>query len=310
MYVFGIDIGGTSIKIGCFYEDGSLKHQWEIPTRKEKVFQDLSKSILKYLDFQDLRIEDVYGYGIGVPGIMQSGIAKNCVNLGWVDVDIRLEFCKAIGYDARVYVFNDANMAAYGEASLSKEQLDSVVFITLGTGVGGGIILHGEIVEGAYGLGGEIGHMKVDDFYQFQCSCGKTGCLETLASATGIVRLAFHLQNQYPTKLHLVDTLTAKEVMDAAKNEDILAVHVVKEACKALATSLAILSVTINPSLFIIGGGVSNAGEFLLQEIQNQYNEACIPLAKNTKIQLAKLKNNAGIYGACAYLIKKKHEVE
>ncbi|MDE5715135.1 MAG: ROK family glucokinase [Anaeroplasmataceae bacterium] len=310
MFIFGIDIGGTSIKIGLFYEDGTLKEQWEIPTYKETIFQDLAKNLLNYLNVNQIKKEDILGYGIGIPGIMKNGIALSCVNLGWTNVDIKKEFCKAMGDNVKVFVFNDANIAAFGEAYFTDNPFDSVVFVTLGTGVGGGIIIQNEIVEGSNGLGGEIGHMKVDDTYQFDCSCGRKGCLETLASATGIVRLTKFHHKKYPTILNISETLTAKEVIDAAKKGDVLSSYVLQESCKALAKGLSNLSVTMNPDLFIIGGGLSNAGEFLLQEIQKQFNQVCISLTRNTKIQLAKLKNNAGIYGACAYLIKKKHEVE
>ncbi|MDE7106033.1 MAG: ROK family protein, partial [Anaeroplasmataceae bacterium] len=243
------------------------------------------------------------------PGMVKTGIAISCVNLGWENVDIKKEFSKALGYDARVYVFNDANLAALGEASYLNSKWDSVIFITLGTGVGGGIIFHQEIIEGADGLGGEIGHMHIDDKYHFTCGCGKEGCLETIASATGMIHLAKHYKDKLPTNLNW-NQISTKDIVDAAKANDPLASYVLDEACQALAQAMANLSVIINPDAFIIGGGVSNAGTFLLERIQKHYTKICLKQAAHTKINLAVLKNNAGIYGACAYLIKKKHEVE
>ncbi len=310
MYLFGIDIGGTSIKIGCFDGEGNLLEQWEIPTHPNQLFNELSSSIQFYMNKKNITRNEIFGFGIGLPGIVRNGIALSCVNLGWEQTDVQKEFSKALGFDANVYIFNDANLAALGEASYLNKEKDSVVFITLGTGVGGGILMHGEIVEGTSGLGGEIGHMPIDNTYQFVCGCGGIGHLETLASATGIVRLARFYQDKLPTCLTFEDTLTAKDVIDAAKQQDPLSNYVLDEACLALAKAMASITVIINPSGFIIGGGLSNAGEFLLNKIKTKFQEVCLKQTKTIDIHLAVLKNNAGIYGACAYLIKKKHEVE
>ncbi|MDE6660620.1 MAG: ROK family protein [Anaeroplasmataceae bacterium] len=309
MYIFGIDIGGTSVKIGFFKDSFELLEQWEIPTHSNSLFEEIAENIKAYISKKNISFEEIFGYGLGIPGMVKNGIATRCVNLGWENVDIRQEFNKALGYDARVYVFNDANLAALGEASYLNSKWDSVVFITLGTGVGGGIIFHQEVVEGADGLGGELGHMHIDDKYNFTCGCGKIGCLETIASATGIVRLTRYYKDKLPTRLDL-NQITTKDVVDAAKANDPLASYAFDEACQALAQAMANLSVIINPDAFIIGGGVSNAGAFLLERIQKYYTNKCLEQATHTKINLAVLKNNAGIYGACAYLIKKKHEVE
>ncbi|MDE6408112.1 MAG: ROK family protein [Anaeroplasmataceae bacterium] len=310
MYIFGIDIGGTSVKIGLFKDTFELLEQWEISTHPESLFEEVSESIKKFLKKQEISFAQIFGYGVGVPGMVKNGIALSCVNLGWQNVDVKEEFSKALGYDARVYVFNDANIAAFGEAAYLNSKWDSVIFITLGTGVGGGIIFHHEIIEGADGLGGEIGHICIDDKYHLTCGCGKIGCLETIASATGMLRLAQYYRDKLPTKLDLNGKLAAKDIIDAAKEEDPLASCVFDEACQALAKAMANLSVIINPDAFIIGGGVSNAGAFLLERIKKHYANVCIKQAAHTNINLAVLKNNAGIYGACAYLINKKHEVE
>ena len=310
MYIFGIDIGGTSVKIGFFNDTFHLLEQWEIPTHSNRLFEEIAENIKAYISKKKISFEEIFGYGLGIPGMVKNGIATSCVNLGWKNVDVKQEFNKALGYDARVYVFNDANLAALGEASYLNSKWESVIFITLGTGVGGGIIFHQEVIEGANGLGGELGHIHIDDKYNFTCGCGKIGCLETLASATGIVRLAQHYQDKLSSKLDFSCKLTAKDVIDAAKENDPLASYAFDEACQALAQAMANLSVIINPDAFIIGGGISNAGTFLLERIQKHYLNKCLEQATHTKINLAVLKNNAGIYGACAYLIKKKHEVE
>ena len=309
MYIFGIDIGGTSVKIGFFKDSFELLEQWEIPTHSNSLFKDIAENIKAYISKKKISFEEIFGYGLGIPGMVKNGIATRCVNLGWKNVDIKQEFNKALGYDARVYAFNDANLAALGEAAYLDSKWDSVVFITLGTGVGGGIIFHQEVIEGADGLGGELGHIHIDDKYNFTCGCGKVGCLETIASATGIVRLAKYYQDKLPTSLNL-DSITTKDIVDAARENDPLASYAFDEACQALAKAMANLSVIINPDAFILGGGVSKAGEFLLERVQKHYMNQCLEQAAHTKINLAVLKNNAGIYGACAYLIKKKHEVE
>lgn len=310
MIIFGIDIGGTTIKLGVFDETGKLLEQWAIPTNPNRVLEETAQSVLQYLKKNHINEAEVYGVGIGIPGIVKQDIAISCVNLSWRDVKVKEEFIKALGFTTKVYVFNDANIAAYGEAFAGDKIFDSVVFITLGTGVGGGIVFQQEIQEGAFGLGGELGHIQMDDIYNFECCCGKKGCLETLASATGIVRLAKHLASDYPTCMKIDDKLTAKDVIDYARQEDTLAVKALNVACGALAKAMANIAVIINPSAFIIGGGLSNAGDFLLEKIKMEFLRYSIREAQGTRIMLAKLKNDAGIYGACQYILNKKNEVE
>lgn len=310
MIIFGVDIGGTTIKLGVFQEDKTLLEQWEIKTQPQSLFSDLADSMKAFMEKWHIEASDVYGIGIGIPGIVKDGIAISCVNLGWTNVDVEKELRQALGFSTKVVVLNDANMAAFGEASFCDQSLDSAVFITLGTGVGGGIILHHEIVEGADGIGGELGHIPLDTTYNFPCSCGLYGCLETLASATGMIRLAHHYKGKITTSLTINENLTAKNIIDAARQQDPLALKVFQTACNALARAMATLAVIINPSAFLLGGGISNAGEFLLTAVQNEYKKVCIKQAQSIPIYLAKLKNNAGIYGACAYLIQKKIEVE
>ncbi len=310
MILFGIDIGGTTVKIGAFKEDRTLIEKWEIPTKSNSVLEDISQAIHTFLQKERISIEEIYGFGIGIPGIVKDGIAVSCVNLGWQNRNIKQEFEKALGFQKPIIVLNDANMAAYGEAAFCDLKLASAIFITLGTGVGGGIIIHNQILEGTMGLAGELGHILIDSTYNFQCSCGAIGCLETLASTKGMRNLVQFYQKKYPTRLILNESLTTKDIIDAAKEGDPLAHQVFEEAMNALARALASLSVIINPDAFIIGGGISNAKDFLLNTITKKYKEVCIKQAQDIPIYLAKLKNDAGIFGACAYLIQKKFEVE
>lgn len=300
MYTFGIDIGGTRIKIGLFLEGNVLLEKWSIPTNKEKVFEDIASSIWNYCSTKGISQEEILGYGIGIPSFIQNGIAVNCVNLGRKNVNVEKEFQEAMGQKVSVAVSNDARLAALGEFSIATVKCDSIVFLTLGTGVGGGIIVNGQLQQGKTGLCGEIGHIRVDQNHQFECACGKKGCLETVSSATGIVRLYQHYASKdSPTRT------SAKEVLDAAKQGDMLCLKVLDEAAMYIAKVLAILALTVNPDVFIIGGGVSDAGQILIDNIKKHYLLECLEEAKSTDIQLSKLRNDAGMYGASA-LIKHK----
>lgn len=299
-YTFGIDIGGTKVKIGLF-KDGLLTHKWSIDTKRSSFIKDIAKSILDYCQTNKIEDDEILGYGIGVPSMVQNEIAINCVNLGIKNLDVKKEFQKAMNKNVCVSVANDARLAAYGEYSILENKPEAIVFVTLGTGVGGGIIKHNQIDTGVSGLCGEIGHIRIDREHQFQCACGKTGCLETVSSATGLVRLYKHYANQENL------TISAKDIVDLAKKGDQLGLKVLDEASMYIARVLAILALTVNPNMFIIGGGVSEAGEILLNKIKEHYLLECLDEAKNTDIQLSKLRNDAGIYGASALVIQKRN---
>lgn len=310
MYIFGVDIGGTAIKIGLFQEDLQLLDKWSIPTQTTTdIFQSISKNILFYCEQKNILKKDILGYGVGVPGIVKDGIAINCVNLKQRNVDVAKKLKKWVGLDTKIYVANDAKLAALGEYIVTKKKYDSIVFMTLGTGIGGGIIIHQQIQEGTTGLCGEIGHIQADDQRRFQCACGRTGCLETVSSASGMVQLAKYYGQAESALLSTVAPLTAKDIVDAAKQGDALAEKVLDESCMYIAKTLATLALAINPDAFIIGGGVSNSGELLLKKIQDFYLEECLEEAKGTDIILSKLRNDAGIYGAAAYIIQKEKGV-
>lgn len=304
MYVFGIDVGGTSIKIGFFTEERNLLDKWSIKTNKNTLFQDLATSLKNYCIEKNINITDIIGYGIGIPGVVKNNVALRCVNLGWYNVNVKEEFKKAIGYDAEVVVFNDANLAAYGEYSQYDDKFDTIVFMTLGTGVGGGIISNGYIQEGANGMFGEIGHIQIDNEFNFECTCGKKGCLETVSSATGILRLANYFAIQKNKELYP----SCKEVMENSKKGDIIALRAIDVACMNIGKALAMLSLIMDPNAFIIGGGVSEAGDFLIEKIKKYFQKECFETSKNVDILLSNLKNDAGIFGGAALVIKKRKE--
>ncbi len=305
-YIIGVDVGGTSVKMGKFDLDGELLEKWTIPTDKtdngDHILDNIAKSIKK-----NTPLSAIKGIGFGVPGPVHHNIVLSCVNLGWARKDIVEEFSNIIqDKDVVIAVANDANAAAAGEMykGVAKGYIN-VVLYTLGTGAGGGIIFEDKLVEGVDGAGGELGHMRVDFQHNYHCKCGKIGCLETIASATGIVRLAkenlIHYKNKSP--LRRFENFSAKKVFDYAKEGDYISEKTIDEAMKYLAFSMANISYTINPGIIVIGGGVSNAGEYIIKKIEKYYYEMVKPFITHTNFAIASLGNDAGIYGCC-YLIK------
>lgn len=302
-YGFGVDIGGTTCKIGLFDEEGILLDKWEIPTNVknagESILDDIAKEIEVKRAGAGLSKEEILGIGIGVPGpVLPDGTVKRCVNLGWGARNVAEEMFHKTGLSA--YIANDANAAALGEMWQGGAiGYSDVVMVTLGTGVGGGIVLNGRILSGADGAGGELGHIPVNDNETESCSCGKKGCLEQYASATGIVRMAKkRLASEHTdTILDVKDQLTAKDIFDAAKAGDDMSLEVVEQLGEILGTALAAIACVINPQIFILGGGVSKAGEILLEVTEKNFKSRAFQMCKNTEIALAKLGNDAGIYG-------------
>lgn len=304
-YVFGIDVGGTTVKIGLFSQDGTMIRKWEIFTNKEDDGKHIIEEIHKSIVDEGINLDDVLGYGFGVPGPVVNNHIIQCVNLGWKYYDLVGEFSRLVSND-NIVVQNDANVAALGEsfkgAAAGKED---IVMITLGTGVGGGIISNSSPVEGAFGGGGEIGHMMVRKSNGRKCNCGSTGCLETIASATGIkkeyVEMAKELNLEAP--LNKTGRVSAKAVFKAAKNGDKLSIAVIDRVSYYLAYACHVISVITNPEVIVIGGGVSKAGDFLLSRIQKEFKEYKFIAAQTTQIKLAKLGNDAGMYGAASLII-------
>ncbi len=306
--LFGVDVGGTTVKLGCFDTEGNLLDKWEIPTRTEdkgsNIIGDIAGSILVKLAKDDIDKKDVVGIGIGVPGPVKSdGTVIVAVNLGWKDVNVSKELEELT--DIKVKASNDANVAALGEMWRGGGQgYDNVVAVTLGTGVGGGIIVDGRIVNGATGAGGEIGHIHLEDNESEACGCGGHGCLEQYASATGVVRIAKKkLADSSKNSVLREGEVTAKDVWDAVKAGDELAIEVAEIYGEYLGKGLAAVADVVNPQVFVIGGGVSKAGRVLIEYMEPYYDKYVFPGAKGTKFALAKLGNDAGIYGAARLVL-------
>ena len=307
-YGFGVDIGGTTCKIGLFEMSGSLLEKWEIPTNTENggaaILDDVAEAVLGKMKQKKLTEADVQGIGLGVPGpVGRDGTVFRCVNLGWDVINVEKELGGKTGLCVKAG--NDANVAALGEMWLGGGNgHTNVLLITLGTGVGGGIIIDGKIVSGFHGAGGEIGHIKMKDQESGTCGCGGHGCLEQYASATGIVRLAKERLACKDTDsvLSSVEDLTAKAVFDAARDGDETAKELVDELCTMLGTALANIAAVVDPEIFVIGGGVSRAGEILINGIREHYEEKAFHACRTTEIALATLGNDAGMYG-CVRLL-------
>ena len=302
-YIFGVDLGGTTVKMGLFLSSGELLHTWEIPTRTEKggkyILGDIADSVIETLREREISKDDVEGIGIGVPGpVGADGTVFKCVNLGWGVFNVADRLQELTGF--KVKAGNDANVAALGEMwQGGGKGCHSIVMITLGTGIGGGIILNGEILSGTNGAAGEVGHIPVWDDETEMCGCGKRGCLEQYGSATGIVRVAkrYLKAHDEPSILRQYDDFTAKEVCDAAKENDAIAIEILDLVGKTLGKALACISCVVNTEAFVIGGGVSRAGSVLLDPIEKYFKEYAFHASRDTEFKLATLGNNAGIYG-------------
>lgn len=305
-YVFGVDIGGTTIKLGLFTVTGELVEKFAIDTEiGDKLLPNTANAILAKLAERGLTIADLAGVGVGVPGpVNEEGTVLIGVNIGWDNpVAVKKELSTLLGVS--VEVTNDANIAAVGEMWLGAAKgVNSAIMFTLGTGVGGGVIVDGKVINGCNGAGGEIGHITVvTDDSAITCGCGKTGCLETVTSATGIVRLASEvlLNSEQPSTLRNLAEITAKAVFDEAKAGDELALALVDKVGYYLGLASANLAATIDPELFIFGGGVSHAGDILLDAIRKHYIKFSFSSIRQTPFVLATLGNDAGIIGG-AYL--------
>lgn len=308
-YGFGVDIGGTTIKMGFFETDGKLLDKWEIKTNTEnggtEILSDIAKGIDNKLAQEGISKSDVQGVGVGVPGpVNGDGVVNRCVNLGWGNVNVAEELGALTGL--MVKVGNDANVAALGELwQGGAKGCNSAVMATLGTGVGGGVIIDGKIVTGFHGAGGEIGHITVNPDEIEACNCGQYGCLEQYASATGVVRMAKRklAKTDDATVLRNYDPLTAKDIFDEAKNGDEVAKELVDELGEILGSALSNVACVVNPEIIVIGGGVSKAGAILIDTVQEHFRENAFHALKDTRFALATLGNDAGMYGCMAMLL-------
>ncbi|MCA1054822.1 ROK family glucokinase [Rossellomorea aquimaris] len=317
-WLVGVDLGGTTTKIAFLSKYGELLHKWEIPTdtseNGKNIIVNIAKAIDRKLGEFDQSKDKLVGIGMGAPGPVDvtKGIIYEAVNLGW-DQNTPLKDLLEVETGLPAVIDNDANCAALGEMwKGAGDGAKDLVCVTLGTGVGGGVITNGDVVHGVRGAGGEIGHITVVPQGGFQCNCGKTGCLETVASATGVVRLANEQLDSTSTESVLRDTrnqkreISAKDVFDAARNNDELAKGVVDQLAFYLGLALANAGNVLNPEKIVIGGGVSRAGDILLNGVNDYFKQFAFPTVRtSTHLNIATLGNDAGVIGA-AWLVKNK----
>ena len=302
-YCFGVDIGGTTVKLGLFEEEGKNVEKWEIPTFTDnegaRILPDIATAIKEKMEAYQIEKDAIIGVGVGVPApVTAEGVVNGTANLGWKYKEVKKEMEELTGLCS--VIGNDANVAALGEMwqGGGKGQ-KNMVMITLGTGVGSGFIVNGKLIVGENGAGGEGGHVTVDYNETECCGCGNKGCLEQYASATGIVRLAKKkVAKDTRETLLAKEEITAKLVWDAVKAGDEVAIEVAEQFGKYLGSGLAIMAAVSDPAIFVIGGGVSKAGEVLLSYVEKNYRERAFFAHKNAKFALASLGNDAGIIGA------------
>ena len=303
-YVFGVDIGGTTVKLGYFDAEGNVLDKWEIPTRKEdngsRILPDIAASIEKKIRDAGIDRKDVAGVGVGAPGPVDSeGVIYKTANLGWGVFSIKETLENILKLP--VMAGNDANVAALGEMWKGGGQgCDNMVFVTLGTGVGGGIVVEGKLLHGAHGSGAEIGHLVLNRDETVPCNCGKRGCVEQYCSATGIVRLAKrHLDStDAPSSLRTLKNLTCKDIFDAGKAGDKEALIILDRYYAYMGEFLGDVCTTVDPEVVVIGGGVSKAGQVLIDGILPYFHKYVFHAASGARFTLASLGNDAGAYGA------------
>jgi len=308
-YGFGIDLGGTTVKLAYFDENGKMLHKWEIPTdtseNGKNILRDIAASVEKYLAENKIPREDIIGLGMGVPGpVSGDGVVHTCINLGWGVLNVEQALQELTGLPVKAG--NDANVAALGEYWVGGGKgYKNMVMVTLGTGVGGGIIVEGKLLCGAHGAGGEIGHMTLHREETLRCNCGKYGCVEQYCSATGVVRTAqrYLQSHDAPSSLRALEKLTCKDVFDAAAAGDAAANEILDIVYQNMAEFLGNLCVTVDPDVVVIGGGVSKAGKPLLDGIRKYLPQYQIHATRNVELSLATLGNDAGAYGACKLVL-------
>lgn len=303
-YGFGVDLGGTTVKIAYFDQEGTMIDKWEIPTVTaeggKQILPDIAASIRGYLDAHQIPDENILGIGMGVPGpVNAKGVVNKCINLGWGVFNIHEELGKLTGFPVKAG--NDANVAALGEYwKGGGKGCDNMVFATLGTGVGGGIVVEGKLIHGSHGAGGEIGHMVLNRNETERCGCGKRGCVEQYCSATGIVRIAkqFLAKSEKASALRDLEKLTCKDVFDAGNAGDALALEILEQVYDYLGEFLGSLCCVVDPEAVVLGGGVSKAGKPLLEGAKRYFEKYVFHASRDVRFELASLGNDAGAYGA------------
>ena len=307
-YCFGVDIGGTFVKLGLFTTEGELLDKWQIPTRREDnsshVLPDIAAALKGKLEEKGISIDDVTGVGFGTPGpVTDDGVSVCPANLDWVNKPVAKELSELMGVPSKGG--NDVNVAGLGEMWRGGAKgYKNVVVVPIGTGVGAAIIVNGKVITGTRGAAGEVGHIHVDDEIQEPCGCKAVGCVEQFSSATGLVRMAKKaLAEGRETSLSTLEEVTSKDVIDAAKAGDAVADEIFDKFCNYLGYSLAATAAVIDPEIFIIGGGVSKAGQVLVDRVQSYFVKYAWPGIRGIKFALAELGNDAGIYGAASMVI-------
>ena len=303
-YGFGVDLGGTTVKLAYFDEIGNLLDKWEIPTVRTdngaQILPDIAAAIKGYLAEKNIPSAEIIGVGIGVPGpVLPDGTVNKCINLGWGVFNIEQTLADLSGFPVKAG--NDATVAALGECwKGGGAGCNNMVFATLGTGVGGGIVLNGNVIHGTHGAGGEIGHMVLNRNETETCGCGKKGCVEQYCSATGVVRIAkqFLAKSDTPSSLRSVDPLTCKDVFDAGAAGDSLAGEILEQVYSYMGEFLANICCVIDPEAVVLGGGVSKAGQPLLDGTKRYYIKHVFHATRDVRFALAVLGNDAGAYGA------------
>jgi len=303
-YGFGIDLGGTTVKLAYFDENGTMLDKWEIPTVTvnggQQILPDIAASVKNYLKKNNIAPESILGLGIGVPGPVDGkGVVNKCINLGWGVFNIAEILSSLTGFPVKAG--NDANVAALGEYwKGGGAGCENMVFVTLGTGVGGGIVIGGNLLHGSHGSGAEIGHMVLNPKETIPCNCGKYGCVEQYCSATGIARLAReHLaETRMDSCLRTVENIAAKDVFDAAKAGDAVAKEILNKFYDYMGQFLGSLCSAVDPEVVVLGGGVSKAGQVLLEGVEEAFHKYVFHAASSAKFALASLFNDAGAYGA------------
>lgn len=310
-YVFGVDIGGTTVKLGLFTTDGTLKDKWEIVTRTEnggeQVLPDIAESIRAKLAEQSISADEVEGIGIGVPGPVDDNYTVfRCINLGWGVFNLRERMNELLPEIPKVAAGNDANVAALGEQWMGGARgYRSSVMVTLGTGVGGGVVSGGKIIAGINGGAGEIGHMTVNPTETNPCNCGKCGCLEQYASANGIVRLAKTMlaESDEPSALREIEQFNSRHICDLARDGEPMASAILDRCCEYLGRAMSLISCVTDPEVYVLGGGMSRAGSILTDRIHKHYERYAFHVSTKTPIAIAELGNDAGIYGSAKMIL-------
>jgi glucokinase len=303
-YGFGVDLGGTTVKIAYFDTNGTMLSKWEIPTVTtgggQQILPDIAASIKSYMEENRVDSSSIVGIGIGVPGPVDGkGVVNKCVNLGWGVFNIAETLSGLTGFPVKAG--NDANVAALGEYWKGGGQgCENMVFATLGTGVGGGIVIDGHLLHGAHGAGGEIGHLVLNRDETEQCGCGKRGCVEQYCSATGIVRMAYKYlaSTDAFSSLRILESITCKDIFDAGKAGDEVSLAILDKYYALLGEFLANLCCVVNPEAVVLGGGVSKAGHVLLEGTKPYFLKNVFHAASDVRFELASLGNDAGAYGA------------